>query len=77
MKKYLWMKVDLDNNEEPLAVADTTRELAKMCGVKRESIMQMVSRARRKGWKCSYIKIEDDEDDYQTDIDDAWERRLK
>lgn len=62
MKKYLWMKVDLKNNEEPLAVADTPKELAKMCGVKRTSILETMSRARRKGWRCSYIKVEDDEE---------------
>ena len=59
-KKVLWMKVDLKDAEFPLAVADSQRELAKLCGVKEASIRQSISRAKRLGMRCSYIKIEDE-----------------
>ena len=60
--KCLWMKIDLYNNDEPLAVADTQRELAELCGIKETSIRETMSRAKRRGWRCCYIKIEDDEE---------------
>ena len=59
----IWMKVDLKNNEEPLAVADSQRELAKLCGVKESTIRESICRAKKRGWKCRYIKIEDIEED--------------
>ena len=60
--KYIWMKVDINNNEEPLAVAGSQRELAKILGIKEESIRQQRSRAKRLGQRCSYVKVEDNED---------------
>ena len=63
MKKYLWVKIDIDSEtEDILAVADSQRELAKMCGVKEKSIRETMSRAKRLGMKCCYIKIEDPEE---------------
>lgn len=60
---YFWMKVDLKNNEEPLAVADSQRELAKMLGVKESSIREEKSRAKRLGRPCCYIRVDDDDDE--------------
>lgn len=62
MKGYFWIKVDLDNDDHILAVADTQKELAELCGVKKESICQSISRAKREGWRCSYMRMEDDEE---------------
>ena len=61
--KYLWMKIDLYNNEMPLAVADSQREMAKILGVKESSIREERSRAKRLGRPCCYIKVEDKEDE--------------
>lgn len=62
--KYLWVKVDLNSpTEDILAVADTQRELAKMCGVKETSLRQSYSKAQREGKPCCYMKIENLEDD--------------
>ena len=34
----IWMKVSADEYEFPLQIADTQRELAKLCGVRRDTI---------------------------------------
>ena len=60
----MWAKVDIySETEDILAVADTQRELAEMCGVKEKSIRESISRAKRRGMRCSYIKIENLEDE--------------
>ena len=60
----MWAKIDIDSEtEDILAVADTQRELAEMCGVKEKSIRESISRAKRMGMRCSYIKIENLEDE--------------
>ena len=58
MSRYIWMKVDLNNNEEPLVVADTAGQLAIKCGVRVESIRQSRSRAKKNGWRCCWVKVE-------------------
>lgn len=58
---FLWIKVDLKDNENILAVGDSQRELAKLCGVKEATIRQSMSRARKHGWRCCYMKIENEE----------------
>lgn len=63
MNKYIWMKVDLNDDERPLVVADTSGQLAIKCGVKSESIIQSISRARKHGWRCCYVKVEEDENE--------------
>ena len=62
-KKYIWMKIDLHDEEAPpIAIADTAGQLAIKLGVKATSIYETVSRAKRKGHRCCYIKMEDDEE---------------
>ena len=58
MTETLWMKVDLYHDEIPLAVADSLDELAQMCGVKKQSIIQTMSRAKRLKHRCCYIVID-------------------
>ena len=61
MGKALWMKVDLKDDEIPLAVADTQRQLAAICGVKEKTIKESISRAKKHGWRCCYVKVEEEE----------------
>ena len=64
MSKKLWMKVTNDEYELPLAVADTMAELARMTGIKPESLYSIISRDRH-GKKHTYSYREvviDDED---------------
>ena len=60
--KHFWIKVDL-YTDDILAVADTQRELAELCGVKKQSITQSISRAKRRGIRCCYMKMEDDDNE--------------
>ena len=62
----LWIKVTNDEYELPVAVADSLEELAQMCGIKKESIIQMLSRVKHHKylkWSCyRRVEIEEDED---------------
>lgn len=68
MKNVVWMKVTHDEYELPVAVADSSRELAQICGVKLSSIYSIMSHAknsyRNYSWS-PYIKVrlEDNEED--------------
>lgn len=54
----LWLKVTKDEYQLPLAVADTAAELARMTGVKPDSLYAM----RCHGVK-EYIKVEVEDDE--------------
>ena len=59
----LWMKVTLDKYELPVAVADTSGQLAQMIGVTPNNIHSAISNARKDGYRCQYVKVEIEEDD--------------
>ena len=59
----LYIKVTSDEYELPLAVGDTVRELAKMLGVKSDSIYSQMSHSKHNGYFCSYQKVEVDDED--------------
>lgn len=64
MSKKLWMKVTNDEYELPLAVADTMAELARMTGIKPESLYSIISRERRgKKHTYSYREVDIDDED--------------
>ena len=61
-QKYLWLAVETDQYELPIAVADTAEELGNYFGVKANSIINCVLRGRNgreNGYK--YIRVVDDE----------------
>lgn len=61
MPKYLWLAVETDEYELPLAVTDTARELGEIYGIKKDSIIDMVSKG--KSGKISgrkFIKVVND-----------------
>lgn len=63
MGKYLWLMVETDDYELPLAVADTARELAEMVGSTKHNVETFVSKGcngRINGWK--YVRIPNDEE---------------
>jgi len=63
MAKYLWLKVTLDKYELPLAVAETSEELARLVGVSGNAVRVGRSQEKR-GWKrSSYKKVRIDEDE--------------
>lgn len=65
MIRKLYMKVTTDEFELPIYYADSIRELAKMCGVKSEHILDSIRNKPNKYKKREYIlvKYNDDDDD--------------
>ena len=45
MQKYYWMRVTKDKYELPIAVGDTSEELAKLDGVKAATIRRAICRS--------------------------------
>ena len=61
MSEYLWLCVETDEYELPLAVADTARELGEIFGVKTTTIIADAYRkhdGRQNGYK--YVKVRND-----------------
>lgn len=59
MGKYLWIAVDIDEYELPLAVADSAEELGRMFGVTKTTIFNAVGKnlnGKLNGRK--YMKVE-------------------
>lgn len=54
----LYIKVSKDEYELPEMVAPTATELARLCGVHRNTIYESISRAKRTGKWCPYLKVE-------------------
>lgn len=64
MSKKLWMKVTNDEYELPLAVAESAAELARMTGIKPESLYSIISRERHgKKHTYSYREVDIDDED--------------
>lgn len=68
-ERYIWMKVSLDEYELPMIVADTSQELADMCGVSQNTVLSCVSKVKAGVYgynRSSYcrVKVMVSEDDY-------------
>ena len=62
MNKYLWLCVEADEYELPLAVADTARELGEMCGTNGHNVETFVAKnssGRSSGRR--FLKVKNDE----------------
>ena len=46
MPRYLWLAVETDKYELPLAVADTAQELGAIYGIKKDTVIDMVSKGK-------------------------------
>ena len=60
------MKISDDALELPEAVAGSAAELARILGIKENTIFRSMNRAKNLGWKTCYVSVqyqEDDEDD--------------
>lgn len=55
--RSLYLLVSSDKYELPLAVADTTRELSALIGVREDAIRSAMSKARKRGNRCRYVKV--------------------
>lgn len=58
----VWMKVTNDELELPVAMADSAEQLAEKLGVKKNTIYQLMYRAKKKGKQTCYrvVDIEDE-----------------
>ena len=64
MAEYVYMKITKDKYELPVAVAESTTELAKICGLKNSgSVRSLINEPIRLGFRATYIKVEVNEDD--------------
>ena len=61
----LWLCITLDQYELPTAVADTSYELARLCGVSKNTIISSVSHSKKYGYRSRYIKVEVEDIDEQ------------
>ena len=59
----LYMKVTRDKYELPEAVAGTISELAKLLGVKENTVHHYFYLQKKYGINCGYLKVEVDEDE--------------
>jgi len=59
----LFMMIDNNNCELPMAVADSKSELARMLGIKQSTITRNMASARKGICRAKYIEIECEDDD--------------
>lgn len=58
----LYAVVDLDNNEEMLCVGNI-HEISEYAGVKEPWILTQISRAKKRGYRCKYVRIGREDED--------------
>ncbi len=59
MKTYMY----LDKNYDlPLIIAESAREMAEKRGILEQSVYQIISKAKRLGYKCRYVVVDDEEE---------------
>ena len=54
----VYMKISKDEYELPEAIADSAAELAKLLGVKEQSIFDSVRHSKSRGHRGQYVKVE-------------------
>ena len=59
----VYMKVSKDELRLPEAVAESTVELAKICGVSVNAVNSAISKAKQRNQNSIYVKVEVEEDD--------------
>lgn len=59
---YLYMKVTKDKYEFPVAIADSAAELARMVGVKTQTVQSCICRTKP-GENCGYFKVKVEDED--------------
>lgn len=65
--KYLWIAVEADEYELPIAVADSSTELGKMMGLDRSSVARAAARRRegtlkRDDYSVRYYRVEKEDE---------------
>ena len=63
MRKYLWMAVEADDLELPLAIAETATELGEMIGVNHKTIRSCFCKqysGKKTGMRFMKVKVDDE-----------------
>lgn len=59
----LWLRISMDKYELPMVVADTSTELARMCGVAEGTVASSIHHSKVSGHRSRYVKVDIEEDD--------------
>jgi len=59
MKTYMYLDKDYDL---PLIIAESAREMAEKRGILEQSVYQIISKAKRLGYKCRYIVVDEEDE---------------
>lgn len=59
MKTYMYLDKDYDL---PLIIAESAREMAEKRGILEQSVYQIISKAKRLGYKCRYVVVDEEEE---------------
>ena len=59
MKTYMYLDEDYDL---PLIIAESAREMAEKRGILEQSVYQIISKAKRLGYKCRYIVVDEEDE---------------
>ena len=62
----LWMEITTDDLELPLVVAGSATELARKIGKTKNNIYSSVSKAKTRGYRSRYVKVEVEVEDDTT-----------
>lgn len=57
LPKMVWMEIDLKNKELPLKVADSSEELAAMCGTTDGNVRSAASKRKRGDYNGRFVKV--------------------
>lgn len=59
----LYMKIDVRNNELPISIHDSIKEMAEHYGRTRSEITSEMNRAVRRGTRCQWVQVEVEDDE--------------
>ena len=59
MKTYMYLD---ENYDLPLIIAESAREMAEKRGILEQSVYQIISKAKRLGYKCRYIVVDEEDE---------------
>ena len=66
----VYMKVSKDKYRLPVAIADSPKELAELCGSTRNTILSAISKAKQRKQNSIYLKVEIDDEEWNNDFEE-------
>lgn len=59
MKTYMYLDKDYDL---PLIIAESAREMAEKRDILEQSVYQIISKAKRLGYRCRYVVVDEEDE---------------